>query len=211
MPAEAAAASGGGGGGAILGELISGGFQMWGQHNANKANAKLAREQMAFQERMSNTAHTREVADLRNAGLNPVLSATGGSGASTPGGQTAQMLNEQGDAGNRVASAARLALETKMNREMVKTEQTKQNANSADALLKLEQTRSAEADVNLKQMGMTKADLEREFYGSKLGRATYSARQVAEAIGQVTGAVRDGVGAVRGMPDINLNKGKMGF
>jgi hypothetical protein len=98
-----------------------------------------------------------------------------------------------------------------MNKEMVKTEQTKQNANSADALLKLEQTRSAEADVNLKQMGMTKADLEREFYGSKLGRATYSARQVAEAIGQVTGAVRDGVGAVRGMPDINLNKGKMGF
>lgn len=51
----------------------------------NAWSAEQAQKQMDFQERMSNTAHQREIADLQAAGLNPVLSAKLG-GASTPSG-----------------------------------------------------------------------------------------------------------------------------
>lgn len=59
------------------------------QRDANETNVNLSNAQMAFQERLSSTAHQREVEDLRAAGINPVLSAN--SGASTPSGSLASV------------------------------------------------------------------------------------------------------------------------
>lgn len=76
-------------------DLLTGGLSLMGgvmnnifagnrQNDAQAFNAQQASAQMAFQERMSNTAHQRETADLEAAGLNRILSVN--HGASTPSG-----------------------------------------------------------------------------------------------------------------------------
>lgn len=62
-------------------------FALQQQAEERAWSAEQADKQMAFQERMSSTAHQREVADLQAAGLNPVLSVN--SGASVPNGSMA--------------------------------------------------------------------------------------------------------------------------
>lgn len=84
--------------------LLQGGMQMYGQSATNAANAKQAQQQMDFQAEQTGTSYQRGVADMKAAGLNPMLAYSQG-GASSGGGASAVM-------GNEVGSAASTALQS---------------------------------------------------------------------------------------------------
>ena len=90
----------------LTGALIAGG----GSLIQGLASYKSAQKQMKFQREMSNTAYQRQMADLRAAGINPMLAAKLG-GASTPGGASYSIPNI-GEAAVQGYSSATTAKQT---------------------------------------------------------------------------------------------------
>lgn len=90
------------GGGTDFIQLAALAVSAYSAYSTNRAARKEAASNRAFQSEMSSSSHQREVADLRAAGLNPILSGTGGAGASTPSGAVAPVQ----DIGNTALSQA---------------------------------------------------------------------------------------------------------
>lgn len=101
----------------------------WGTKDTNDQRTKAANKQMQFQREMSNTAHQREVDDLRAAGLNPILSAN--KGASTPAGAMPVLDNATMNATNSAFQAKQLENTLKMTKEQI--EQVRANVENTNA------------------------------------------------------------------------------
>lgn len=82
-----------------LSTIAAAGIGYMGQQNSNQMSHSEAEINRGFQERMRATAHQAQMADLQAAGLNPILTATGGGGAAQPSGAQAQGLEDPASKG----------------------------------------------------------------------------------------------------------------
>lgn len=128
---------------------------------SNKKNAELAQKQMDFQERMSSTAHQREVEDLKSAGLNPILSA-GGSGASAPSGAKADIKSPT----ESTPSTVMQGLQTVNQKKLMEAEVTNKQINNAKTAeeiknLQIQRKQIAGESQSRAEMAKAKADIAR--------------------------------------------------
>lgn len=138
------------GGAAALGAA---GLNFAGAHAANATSREIAREQMAFQERMSNTAYQRAMQDMQAAGMNPILAYQQG-GASSPGGASAPVQNEMAGVTSSAMDALRTRAELKNMQEQNRL--ISQQTNSAKAQEHLNHMQSKMTEIQSGWEGILK-------------------------------------------------------
>jgi len=141
--------------------IVSGGMGLLGTVMSNDASSAQAARQMEFQEKMSGTAHQREVSDLRKAGLNPVLSALG-QGASTPGGAQGSVS----DLGNSISKGVETATAVRMQNKQFDGIDADISNKDADTGVKKESKNLVQ-----QQMMQTAADARSKILNNKLQEA----------------------------------------
>lgn len=142
--AESGGSAGGGGAGGMLGGSLLGGYGQWA------GNKNLQEDAQSFTRGMSNSAYQRAMADMRKAGLNPMLAYSMG-GESTPGGGGGSSISAPDLVG--AISSAKQMERTDADINTAMTQQALNAANTgraaADTAVSLKQADRVQADIDL--------------------------------------------------------------
>lgn len=178
---------------------IQGALGYLGQRNQNFANAQQAQRQMDFQAEQTGTSYQRGVADMKAAGLNPMLAYSQGGAASGSGAQ-ATMGNELGAGANSAQSAAlarqQMAMQgaqiQNINADTTNKETTSANI-EADTLLKLAQGTHESGRLSETQQRAASYALDNMLKSATQGFSISSARSAADTAESVAKGTRYGL------------------
>lgn len=183
----------------LTGGLISGGLSVAGTLLSNEASSAQAERQMQFQREMSNTAHQREVKDLRAAGLNPILSALG-SGASTPAGAAGQV----NDLGAGISKGADTALAIRsQNKELEVKDQTIDNMRDTASNI-VADTKKKWEDIKGTRLSNHTIELQNKLLRETLPHAIKEAKAKGDwsQVNQLMGVIKAGTSSAKDAVDI---------
>ncbi|QXP08627.1 MAG: DNA pilot protein [Arizlama microvirus] len=181
-----------------------------GQKATNVANAQQAQKQMDFQADQTATAYQRGTADMKAAGLNPMLAYSQG-GAASAGGAQATMGNELGAGANSALSAAQAVQQMKYVSSQMEQLSAQTNLTDAQARQSDAQTLNLAADTKNRGLQGIEQEIQNRYAEDKwrtsirLGNSSAQLNELRkpkeETIGKAAGLIGDGLTSISSARD----------